>query len=154
MSQGQAAIPSQPRAKALRACLLCSIIQTPADFRRIGCPNCEELMQVSLSNHRICSKSDLHQMKGYADRIQACTTTHFDGIIAVIDPETSWVARWQRTCECRLSSASALTLTLLLAKYVRGMYAVRVKGRIPEDVEAELESRGIKYRPRDGTEMD
>ena len=46
MSQGQAAIPSQPRAKALRACLLCSIIQTPADFRRIGCPNCEELMQV------------------------------------------------------------------------------------------------------------
>ncbi|KAI0699801.1 transcription initiation protein spt4 [Cytidiella melzeri] len=121
MSQGQAAIPSQPRAKALRACLLCSIIQTPADFRRIGCPNCEELMQ----------------MKGYADRIQACTTTHFDGIISVIDPETSWVARWQRT-----------------SKYCRGMYAVRVKGRIPEDVEAELESRGIKYRPRDQTEMD
>lgn len=43
---------------------------------------------------------------------------------------------------------------LLAAKYCRGMYAVRVKGRIPEDVEAELESRGIKYRPRDGTEMD
>ena len=40
------------------------------------------------------------------------------------------------------------------AKYVRGMYAVRVKGRIPEDVEAELESRGIKYRPRDQTDMD
>lgn len=34
------------------------------------------------------------------------------------------------------------------------MYAVRVKGRIPEDVEAELESRGIKYRQRDQTEMD
>ena len=40
------------------------------------------------------------------------------------------------------------------AKYVRGMYAVRVKGRIPEDVEAELENRGIKYRPRDQTEQD
>lgn len=40
------------------------------------------------------------------------------------------------------------------AKYVRGMYAVRVKGRIPEDVEAELENRNIKYRPRDGTEQD
>lgn len=40
------------------------------------------------------------------------------------------------------------------AKYVRGMYAVRVKGRIPEDVEAELESRGIKYRPRDQTDQD
>ena len=41
-----------------------------------------------------------------------------------------------------------------VAKYVRGMYAVRVKGRIPDDVEAELENRGIKYRPRDQTEMD
>lgn len=41
-----------------------------------------------------------------------------------------------------------------VAKYVRGMYAVRVKGRIPEDVEAELESRGIKYRPRDQTDQD
>lgn len=46
MSQGQASIPSQPRAKQLRACLLCSVIQTPADFRKHGCPNCEELMQV------------------------------------------------------------------------------------------------------------
>ncbi|KAI0056800.1 transcription initiation Spt4 [Artomyces pyxidatus] len=116
-----AAIPPQARAKQLRACLLCSIIQTPVDFRRTGCPNCEELMQ----------------MKGSPDRIQMCTTTYFDGIIAVIDPENSWVARWQRT-----------------AKYVRGMYAVRVKGRIPEDVEAELESRGIKYRPRDQTDQD
>ena len=41
-----------------------------------------------------------------------------------------------------------------VAKYVRGMYAVRVKGRIPEDVEAELESRGIKYRPRDQSDQD
>lgn len=41
-----------------------------------------------------------------------------------------------------------------IAKYVRGVYAVRVKGRIPEDVEAELESRGIKYRPRDQTDQD
>ncbi len=37
------------------------------------------------------------QMKGSPDRIQACTTTHFDGSIAVVDPEKSWVARWQRT---------------------------------------------------------
>ena len=41
-----------------------------------------------------------------------------------------------------------------IAGNVRGMYAVRVKGRVPEDVEAELESRGIKYRPRDQTDID
>lgn len=41
-----AAIPAQARSKQLRACLLCSIIQLPIDFRKNGCPNCEELMQV------------------------------------------------------------------------------------------------------------
>jgi transcription elongation factor SPT4 len=39
-------------------------------------------------------------------------------------------------------------------KYARGLYAITVKGRIPDDVEQELESQGIKYRPRDQTEVD
>ncbi|KAI6144406.1 hypothetical protein BKA82DRAFT_3983077, partial [Pisolithus tinctorius] len=33
-------------------------------------------------------------------------------------------------------------------------YDVKVKGRIPEDVAAELESRGIEYRPSDQTNQD
>ena len=109
-------------------------------------------------------------MKGSPDRIQACTTTHFDGTIAVIDPEKSWVARWQRTSTFFLV---VLPLSLLFAfplhplffgvriliraeidKYVRGVYAITVKGRIPEDVEQELEVQGVKYRPRDQTEVD
>jgi len=114
-------IPPQARSKHLRACLLCSIIQVPADFRKSGCPNCEEILQ----------------MKGSPDRITSCTTTQFDGVISVINPDNSWVAQWQRT-----------------AKYVRGMYAVRVTGRVPEDVELELERRNIKYRPRDQTDQD
>lgn len=94
-------------------------------------------------------------MKGTTDRYTHCTTLYFDGVISVIDPETSWVARWQRTCEPLLQvSYKGSTEFCFLAKYVRGMYAVRVKGRIPEDVEAELESRGIKYRPRDQTDQD
>ncbi|KAH8115792.1 transcription elongation factor SPT4 [Phellopilus nigrolimitatus] len=120
-AQPTAAIPSNARARQLRACLLCSIIQSPADFRRNGCPNCEEIMQ----------------MKQSQDRVLSCTTTHFDGVIAAIAPETSWVARWQRT-----------------SKYVRGMYAVRVKGRVPDDVEQELNERQIRYRPRDQTDQD
>ncbi|KAF8876244.1 hypothetical protein BD779DRAFT_1449593 [Infundibulicybe gibba] len=75
-----------------------------------------------------------------------CTTTYFGGIIAAIDPENSWVSRWQRTCEYNLFH--------LRNGRNRGMYAVRVRGRIPEDVEAELNSRGIKYRPRDQTDQD
>ena len=94
-------------------------------------------------------------MKGYPDRIQSCTTTHFEGVIAVIDPDNSWVARWQRTCTSFLSVSGVYrSLMLASAKYVKGMYAVRVKGRVPDDVEGELESRNIRYRPRDGTDQD
>ena len=96
-------------------------------------------------------------MKGYPDRVQMCTTTHFDGVIAVIDPERSWVATWQRisTSGRPLSSGREYNQASLLTEtYVRGMYGVRVKGRVPEDVEAELEARGIRYRPRDQSEQD
>ncbi|KAI6132558.1 hypothetical protein EDD16DRAFT_1532944, partial [Pisolithus croceorrhizus] len=63
------------------------------------------------------------QTMGSTDRISVRTTTNVDGMIAVIDPKLSWVGLWQRT-----------------SKQVREMYAVRVDGRIPEDVEAELET--------------
>jgi hypothetical protein len=58
-------------------------------------------MQVNLNAHVAGENYSSHytaQMKGSPDRIQVCTTTYFDGIIGVIDPDASWVARWQRTC--------------------------------------------------------
>jgi len=66
--------------KKLRACLLCSFLATPTEFRREGCPNCEELLE----------------MKGSTDRVMECTTGQFDGTIALISPSKSWVAKWQR----------------------------------------------------------
>lgn len=38
-------------------------------------------------------------MKQSQDRVLACTTTHFEGVIAAIDTDQSWVVRWQRTRE-------------------------------------------------------
>ena len=91
-------IPPQARSKHLRACLLCSIIQLPAEFRKSGCPNCEEILQVRICRHTLIqSAHPIMQMKGSQDRITSCTTTQFDGVISVIDPDNSWVARWQRT---------------------------------------------------------
>ncbi|KZV82263.1 transcription elongation factor SPT4 [Exidia glandulosa HHB12029] len=121
MSNAVAAIPNSSKAKQLRACMLCSVIQTAGDFRKFGCPNCEEILQ----------------LKGNSDRIQGCTSSSYDGVIAVMNPEESWVARWQRT-----------------SKYVRGMYAVRISGRIPEEIEEELQQRNLTYRPRDGKQDD
>lgn len=42
-------VPSSSKSRGLRACLLCSVIQSVADFRKYGCPNCEEVLQVRVS---------------------------------------------------------------------------------------------------------
>lgn len=55
----------------------------------------------------------------------------------MMQPPTSWVAKWQRG-----------------SKFVAGMYAARVQGRLPDDIVDELEAQGIEYRPRDGSHID
>jgi transcription elongation factor SPT4 len=70
-----------------------------------------------------------------------------------MNPKDSWVARWQRIGKGREPS-DILYLVLIcskLDKFQQGVYAIRVYGRIPEDVEDDLERRGISYRPRDGS---
>ncbi|GFZ48647.1 Transcription elongation factor SPT4 [Saitozyma sp. JCM 24511] len=103
----------------LRACLVCSILQTPADFLAGGCPNCEDILE----------------MRGSSDRVAECTSMMYDGLIAMVEPSESWVARWQR-----------------IDKKMRGLYAVRVTGRPPQDVIDAIEARGGVYRPRDEVE--
>jgi transcription elongation factor SPT4 len=107
--------------KRLRACLLCSLVKTHTQFRRDGCDNCEEVLQLRAS----------------AERVADCTSPSFDGLLAIMNPNRSWVAKWQR-CD----------------KFVKGMYAIKVNGRLPYDIEEELEERGIRYRPRDGSVQD
>lgn len=97
MSDPVSAIIPQSKSRHLRSCLLCSLIQTSNDFRSIGCPNCEEILQVRVEIMAIPHSHSILQLKDNPDRILSCTTASFDGVIAVIDPETSWVARWQRT---------------------------------------------------------
>ncbi|KAK9897606.1 transcription initiation Spt4 [Cystobasidium minutum MCA 4210] len=101
--------------KKLRACLLCSLVQTPSEFRRDGCPNCEQL-----------------SMKGDKERVLECTTSAYDGLIAMVNPQDSWVARYQR-----------------IDKLAPGVYAVHVTGTLPEHVVDDLEASGITYRPRE-----
>lgn len=62
---------------------MCSFVATPAEFRKQGCPNCEDKLE----------------MRGDQDQVMNCTTAQFDGVIAMIRPEESWVAKWQRNGE-------------------------------------------------------
>lgn len=111
-----ATAPEKPR--NLRACLLCSIVLPYNDFHRSGCPNCEELLTLRLSH----------------DNIQELTSQVFEGLITLHDPQTSWVAKWQR-----------------LDNYKPGIYATKVVGRLPSDIVDGLEEQNVKYVPRDGS---
>lgn len=66
-------------------------------FMREGCPNCDNVLG----------------LRGNNDAIQECTSQVFEGLITLNDPNTSWVARWQR-----------------LDSYVPGTYAVKVTGSV------------------------
>lgn len=81
--------------RGLRACMVCSIVQAGTKFVSSGCPNCEEFLE----------------MRHSADVVHDCTSAVFEGMIAMADPESSWVAKWQR-----------------LQGYAPGTYAVKVEG--------------------------
>ncbi|XP_064620492.1 transcription elongation factor SPT4-like [Lineus longissimus] len=110
-------IPKELR--QLRACLLCSLVKTIDQFEFDGCDNCEEYMG----------------MKNNRDAVYECTSSNFDGMIAMMGPEDSWVAKWQR-----------------ISKFTKGCYAVSVTGVLPPGIVRELKSKGIMYRPRDTSE--
>jgi transcription elongation factor SPT4 len=77
--------------------MVCSIIQTYAQFHSRGCPNCDHVLE----------------LVGNQDAIAESTSSVFEGVIMMADPQGSWVAKWQR-----------------LEGYVPGMYAVKVSGTV------------------------
>ena len=75
--------------------MVCSYVQTGSKFQTSGCPNCEDFLE----------------MRGNSDTVQDCTSSVFEGLIALNGLEQSWVAKWQR-----------------LEGYKPGTYAVKVEG--------------------------
>ncbi|CAN7987082.1 unnamed protein product [Ixodes hexagonus] len=114
MSASLESIPKDLR--NLRACLLCSMIKTFEQFEFDGCDNCDEYLH----------------MKNNRDMVYDCTSSNFDGMIALMNPEDSWVAKWQR-----------------ISRKAKGIYAISVSGRLPPATVRELKSRGITYKSRD-----
>jgi transcription elongation factor SPT4 len=58
-----------------------------------------------------------------------CTSANYDGMMAVMDPSDSWVAKWQRIDHC-----------------VRGMYAISVSGELPENIRRMLRYTKIRKK--------
>jgi transcription elongation factor SPT4 len=114
MSEDSRRIPDELR--NLRACLVCSLIKTASMFEKDGCDNCEDFIQ----------------MKNNRERVYECTSSNYEGMIALMHPEESWVAKWQR-----------------IAHHVKGMYAVSVTGTLPKRIQREMAQNGRTYRSRD-----
>ncbi|KAG5284139.1 hypothetical protein AALO_G00023370 [Alosa alosa] len=93
-----------------------SMSMTIDQFEYDGCDNCESYLQ----------------MKGNREMVYECTSSSFDGVVAMMSPEDSWVAKWQR-----------------ISNFKPGVYAVTVTGRLPPGVVRELKSRGVIYKSRD-----
>jgi transcription elongation factor SPT4 len=87
--------------------MVCSIVQAGTKFVSSGCPNCEDFLE----------------MRHSADVVQDCTSAVFEGMIALADPNSSWVAKWQR-----------------LQGYAPGTYAVKVEGVVSTMFQSYLSS--------------
>lgn len=92
MSKGAAELP--PRLKGLRACLRCRLIKSSQQFMDEGCENCNE------------------ELGDDATAVENFTTPVFKGMIAMMEPKSSWIARWHRQ-----------------ENKARGMYAMKVYGQ-------------------------
>jgi transcription elongation factor SPT4 len=73
---------------------------------------------------------DVLHLAGSQEQIESCTSQVFEGLITLADPARSWVAKWQR-----------------LDGYVKGVYATKVSGTLPDEVRQMLEDEGRVYIP-------
>ncbi|KAM7201817.1 Spt4/RpoE2 zinc finger domain containing protein [Rhypophila sp. PSN 637] len=101
-----------------------------------ACMVCSIVMTQARFREEGCPNCEefLH-LQGSPDQIESCTSQVFEGLITLANPAKSWVAKWQR-----------------LDGYVRGVYATKVSGQLPDDVRTTIEEEyRIQYIPRDGS---
>ncbi|KAG8590075.1 hypothetical protein GDO81_006625 [Engystomops pustulosus] len=91
-----------------------------------------ETVPKDLRHLRACLLCSLVKMKGNREMVYDCTSSSFDGIVAMMSPDDSWVSKWQR-----------------ITNFKPGVYAVSVTGRLPQGIVRELKSRGVVYKSRD-----
>ena len=95
--------------KGLVACRRCYLVKTYEQFYTDGCENC-----IFLS------------LKENKDQCDQCTSRNYNGVIAMLRPTKSWVARWQG-----------------IAQFCSGAYAIRVNDPLPNDIRQTLIDKGI-----------
>ena len=98
--------------KRLRACKRCALIKTVDQFYEDGCENCSFL-----------------RLENNLNRVMECTSAYFEGMIALVNPQGSWVAKWQR-----------------IVTNIPGLYAIEVVGELPDDLKTFCRDEGLSFR--------
>mmetsp|Transcript_7724 Transcript_7724/g.23027 ORF Transcript_7724/g.23027 Transcript_7724/m.23027 type:complete len:123 (+) Transcript_7724:79-447(+) len=103
--------------RRLRACMVTGLVKTEEQWVRDGSENVPFLLS---PNER--------------EIVFEVTSPNFDGLVAMMKPDESWVARWQG-----------------ITTFVPGCYALRVRGTLPEQHRQTLEENGARYHNLDDT---
>ena len=91
--------------------MVCGLVQSYDQFLSSGCPNCESFLS----------------LRGNVDRVLDSTAITFMGLVGMVKPKESWVARWQG-----------------ISGRAKGMYAARVRGQLTGDVLDICDAQGIR----------
>lgn len=89
------------------------MLKTAVDFKQDGCNNCESVLK----------------LQGNTERIRDCTTPAYSGMVVMMNPNLSWVAKFQR-----------------IKQNSKGLYAIKVYGHLPDYILHELDRKGISHK--------
>ena len=78
-----------------------------------------------------CENCPFLDMQDNMEMVLSTTTAFYEGHAAITDPTASWAARWIR-----------------VDAHLPGVYAIVVTGQLDQDIEEDLENRGIRWRCR------
>lgn len=95
-----------------RACMRCGLVKCFNQFYESGCENCPFL-----------------EFEGRQDRVERCTTSDFDGVFSMVNPDDSWVARYEG-----------------VSTFLPGVYALKMYGDLPDEVEQMLADNDVASR--------
>ena len=110
--QTEGEVPQAEAPKSLRdmvACRRCYLVKSFEQFLDDGCENCQFL-----------------KMKDKPERCEECTTKSYQGLVAMMRPKTSWVAKWQG-----------------LHNFCSGAYAMRVNVELSEKDKENLRDKKV-----------
>lgn len=74
---------------------------------------------------------ELLNMRDNSERVLDCTSASFTGMVAMISPTKSWVSKWQRADQAQ-----------------PGLYALKVFGKLPEEIVEDLERLDISHNDK------